>query len=53
MSEEPIELVEVQPGIYSIKPEDPHAHQWQAFWRSIRILLIGAPIVMILGWIFD
>lgn len=42
----PIDLVEIEPGIYGIEPVDPYAHQWRAFWRMIRFLVIGIAIVV-------
>lgn len=45
---EPIDLTEIEPGIWGIKPEDPHAHQWEAFWRSLRFLAIWTTIVGII-----
>lgn len=35
-----IDLIELEPGVYGLKPVDPHAHQWEAFWRSLITLLV-------------
>ena len=40
-----LDLIEIEPGLYGLKPEDPHAHQWEAFWRSLKILAVGIAIV--------
>ena len=50
---EPIDLTEISPGIYGIKPEDPREYQWQVFWSTIRFLVITFVIVSALGSIFE
>lgn len=40
-----IDLTEIEPGVYGIKPDDPHAHQWAAFWGALKFLAIWTAVV--------
>ncbi len=50
-----IDMEQLDPGVYAtraqIKAAD-RAHQWALFWSSIRLLVIGTPIIVILDQLF-
>jgi hypothetical protein len=45
---DPVDLIEIEPGIYGLKPVDPYAHQWAAFWASLKFLAIWMTIIGII-----
>lgn len=43
-SDKRIDLTEIEPGVYGIKPHDPYADQWRGFWDALKVMAIGTAI---------